>query len=156
MIGRIVLVGVLAAAAAFAQRGGGGGGRNSGMSNMPSGGFGSTNRLDRITEMLKLDKDQKKLLKQTFDDAQKEATPVHEEIVKARIGIGEAVAAGKPQDEITMAVSAEAALEAQMTTIEMKAFAKVVAGLEQDQQQKAAGLFMMMPGLFSTRNWNAN
>jgi hypothetical protein len=82
--------------------------------------------------------------------------PVHEEIVKARLGIGEAVAAGKSTDEINKAVTAEAGLEAQMTTIEMKAFAKVIGGLEPDQQQKAAGLFMMMPGLFRTKSWNAN
>jgi hypothetical protein len=156
MVRRILFIGLLAAAAAFAQRGGGGGrGGNSGM-NIPSTGFGPTNRLDRITELLKLDKDQKKALKQTFDDAQKDATPVHEQMAKARLAIGEAVAAGKSQDEIAKAVNAEAALESQITTIELKAFAKVVAELDPEQQQKAVGLYTMMAGLFNNKNWNSN
>src|SRR5262245_44282160 len=106
MARRILFIGFLMAVAAFAQRGGGGGGRGGGGGmNMPTAGFGPANRLDRITELLKLDKDQKKALKQTFDEAQKDATPVHEQIVKARLAIGEAVAAGKSQDEIAKSVS---------------------------------------------------
>jgi uncharacterized membrane protein len=155
---QLLLIAILIPAAIFAQRGGGGGGGGSkgGGMNIPQGNFGPTSKFDRISAMLQLDKDQKKTLKQTFDDAQKEAAPVHEQIVKARVAIGEAVAAGKPQDEITKAVNAEAALEVQMTTIEMKAFTKFVQGLEADQQPKAgSGLFPMMRGMFSTRNWNS-
>src|SRR5438132_13880119 len=102
MTRRILVIGVLAAAAAFAQRGGGGGGGRGGGggSSAPNIGFGAGSKLDRIEAMLKLSKDQKKTLKQTFDDAQKEATPVHEQLNKARLAIGEAVAAGKSQEEI--------------------------------------------------------
>jgi Spy/CpxP family protein refolding chaperone len=156
MIGRILLVGVLASAAAFAQRGGGGGGRNGGGMNMPNVGFGPTNKFDRISEMLKLDKDQKKALKETFDGAQKEAAPVHEQIQKARLAVGEAVAEGKGQDEINKAASAEGLLESQMTAIEMRAFAKFVAVLEPEQQQRAQGVYAMMAGIFSGKNWNSN
>jgi hypothetical protein len=83
MIPRILAIGVLIAAVAFAQRGGGGGGgsKGGGMST-PNIGFAGASKLDRIEAMLKLDKDQKKTLKQTFDDAQKEATPVHDQLNK--------------------------------------------------------------------------
>jgi uncharacterized membrane protein len=159
MTRRILLIGVLAVAVAFAQRGGGGGGgRGGGGGGMSGGGIGfaATSKLDRIEAMIKLDKDQKKNLKQTFDDAQKEAMPVHEQINKARLAIGEAVAAGKGQEEIAKSLSAEAALQVQMTTIELNAFAKVVQGLDEEQQKRASQLFPMMRGLFSNKNWNAD
>ena len=123
---------------------------------VPTGSFGPVNKLDRISDLLKLSKDQKKDLKQIFDEAQKEAAPVHEELMKARLEVGDAVASGKPQDEVSKTVSAEAALETQMTIIELKAFAKFAAALEPDQQQRASGLFQMMRGMFSSKNWNSD
>jgi uncharacterized membrane protein len=159
MTRRILVIGILAATVAFAQRGGGGGGgRGGGGGGMSGGGIGfaATSKLDRIEAMLKLDKDQKKALKQTFDDAQKEATPVHEQLNKARLAIGDAVAAGKSQEEVAKAVSAEAAVQVQMTTIELGAFAKVVQALDEEQQKRASQLFAMMRGLFSNKNWNAD
>lgn len=159
MLSRIVLVGMVGSALVFAQggRGGGGGGGGRGGGGMvPTGSFGPVNKLDRINDMLKLSKDQRKDLKQIFDDAQKEANPVHDQINKARVAIGEAVAAGKPQDEVTKAVNAEAALETQMTAIELRAFAKFVDGLDPDQQQRAGMLFQMMRGMFSNKNWNSD
>src|SRR5215831_13934188 len=153
MMRRLIVVGLLVSAFAFAQRGTrGGGGQNM---DMPNIGFGGASKLDRIGEMLGLNKDQKKDLKQTFDDAQKQATPLHDQMSKARAAIAEAVASGKGQEEIGNAVNAEAALEAQMTSIELKAFAKVAQGLDEDQQKKAAGLYMMMRGMFSGKNWNS-
>ena len=151
MMRRIVVIGLLVTAVALAQGKKGGRGMD-----MPSIGFGPTSKLDRITEMLKLDKDQKKALKQNFDEAQKEAVPVHEQISKARVAIGEAVAAGKSQDEIAKAVNAEGALEVQMTMIELQAFTKVVQGLQEDQQAKASAVFPMMRGMFSGKNWNSD
>jgi len=156
MMRRLVLMGLLASTIVFAQRGGGGGGRGGGGGmNMPNIGFGSTNKFDRISEMLGLTKDQKKDLKQTFDDAQKEAAPLHDQITKARLAVADAVAAGKSGDELAKVVNSESALEAQMTSIELKAFAKVAQGLDEDQQKKASGLYMMMRGMFSGKNWNS-
>jgi len=150
------MLGLAAAAVAFAQRGGGGGGGRGGGSLAPNIGFGPTSKLDRITQGLKLSKEQKKDLKETFDEAQKEAAPVHEQILKARLEIGEAVAAGKPGDEITKDVNAEGALEAQMAAIELKAFTKFAGSLDPEQQQRAGMLFIMMPGIFSNKNWNSD
>jgi len=153
MMRRLIVMGLLVSAMAFAQRGArGGGGRNMDTSNI---GFGGASKLDRIGEMLGLNKDQKKDLKQTFDDAQKQATPLHDQMNKARSAIAEAVTSGKSQEEIGKAVNTEAALEAQMTSIELKAFAKVAQGLDEDQQKKAPGLYMMMRGMFSGKSWNS-
>jgi Spy/CpxP family protein refolding chaperone len=157
MLSRIVMVGLLGSVLMFAQRGGGGGGggRGGGGGMVPPGSFGPVNKLDRITDMLKLSKDQRKDLKQIFDDAQKEAMPVHEQINKARVAVGEAVVAGK-QEEVAKAVDAEASLEAQMTVLELKAFSKFATTLEPDQQQRAGALFQMMRGMFSAKNWNSD
>ena len=156
MVGRIILVGLLGSVLIFGQRGGGGGGgRGGGGGMVPAGSFGPINKLDRITDMLKLSKDQKKDLKQIFDEAQKEAVPVHEQITKARVAVGEAVVAGK-QEDVAKAVDDEAKLEAQMTVLELKAFSKFAMTLEPEQQQRASGLFQMMRGMFSSKNWNSD
>jgi len=152
---RILLAGLLAATLIFAQgrKSGGGGGRGGDMS--PQGNFGPTSRLDRIADNLKLSKDQKKDLKAAFDEAQKEAAPVNEQMLKARLAIGEAVAAGKSTDEVAKACDAEGQLESQMAVIEIRAFAKAVEGFDNDQKQRAGMLFQMMRGLFANKNWNS-
>jgi hypothetical protein len=155
MLRRLIVIGLLTGIIAFGQRGGGSKGGGGGGAGMPSMGFGGASKLDRISTMLNLSKDQKKDFKQTFDDAQKEAKPVHEQLTKTHMAIGEAVAEGK-QDELAKTVTAEAALETQMTTIEIRAFTKVVAGLDEEQKAKASQVFAMMRGLFSSKDWNTD
>ncbi len=117
---------------------------------------GSMSRLDMISGMLNLTKDQKKDFKTAMDEAQKEAMPVREQIVKSRGAIAEAVGAGKGQDDISRLVNAEAALETQMATIELKAFAKLYKGLDTSQQPRANRVIYIMRGVFSTgKNWNS-
>jgi hypothetical protein len=155
MIRRLLLTALLSATLIYAQRGGGGGrgGGNRGP-DVPMGSF-SASRLDRIATALSLDKDRKKDLKTTFDEAQKEAMPLHDQLSKARLAVGEAVAGGKSQDDIAKAGAAVGQLEAQMAEIEIKAFLKVLDGLENDQKQRAVQmLFPMMRGLFAGKNWN--
>jgi Spy/CpxP family protein refolding chaperone len=142
---------LLAATMVFAQRSKGGGGSKG--PDIPQGGF-ATSRLDRVATMLALDKDQKKELKTTFDEAQKEAQPLHDQISKARLAVAEAVAGGKTPDEIGKACTDEAQLEAQMTEIELKAFTKFAVSLTPEQRPKASALFSMMRGLFAGKNWN--
>jgi Spy/CpxP family protein refolding chaperone len=155
MLNRILLAGLLAAALGFAQRGGGGGGKNGG-SNMPNIPFSGT-RLDRMSEALKLSKDQKRDVKAAMDDAQKEATPIHEQMVEGRLAIAEAIAAGKPQEEIDKAVHSEADLDTQLTSIELHAFAKAVSVLEADQKQRGIPMiFAMVHGAFNGKNWNSD
>jgi len=138
----------------FAQRGGGGGSKNS-EQNIPTIAFGGGTRFDRISDALKLNKEQKKQVKTTLDDAQKQATPIHDQMMKGRQAIAEAVAGGKSQDEINQLVNANAALDAQIAGVELKAFAAIYKGLDSDQQTKTAAVFMMMKGLFNGKNWNS-
>jgi len=152
MLSRILLAGLLMSTLMFAQGRKGGGSKGPDLSSV---GMGGSTRLDRISELLKLSKDQKKDLKVTFDDSQKEAAPVHDQMAKSRQAIGDAIASGKSQDEIAKAVAAEAQLEAQMTDIELRAFAKFALSLDDQQKQRAGNLFQMMRGLFSGKNWNS-
>jgi hypothetical protein len=148
-------LGLLASAFLFAQGGRGGGGGGNRGNNLGSGGGGmAMSPLDRITTALKLNKDQKKLLRTTFDEAQKEAAPVRDQIAKGRVAIAEAIAGAKSQDEIDAAVKSEAELETQMVSVEMRAFAKVFESLDQDQQTRVSLLFRMMHGLFNGRYWD--
>lgn len=156
MIARILSIGLMSAALVLAQRGGGGGGRGGDMGAPLS--FASTNRLDRLANSLKLNKEQKKNIKATMDDAQKEATPLHEQMNKSRLEIAGAIAAGKPKEELEKAVLGAAELETQMTSLEVHAFAKALGFLE-DDQKKAGGtmmLYSMVNGAFLGKNWNSD
>ena len=158
MLKRILLAGLLASALAFAQggRGGGGGGGRGGGSNMPSIPMSGT-KIDRMSDALKLSRDQKKDVKAAMDDAQKEATPIHEQMMQGRLAIAEAIAAGKSQEAIDKAVHSEADLDAQMTSVELHAFAKAVSVLETDQKQRGIPMiFAMVHGAFNGKNWNSD
>ena len=156
MLTRILLTGLLASTLMFAQRGGGSKGGGGGM-NIPGGGFGPGTRLDRMADALKLTKEQKKDVKEVMDEAQKEASPIHEQITKSHLAIGEAIAAGKSQEEIDKAVRSEAELETQLASVELHAFAKVVASLEVEQKQRGVPMvFAMVRGAFNGKNWNSD
>jgi hypothetical protein len=111
-------------------------------------------KLTIISDNLKLDKDQKKLVKTILDEGQKEAAPLRDEAVKSRQAIGEAVVTGKSQDQIDQLVKSHAAIESQMAGIEMKTFVKIYQGLDKDQQPRAQVLFQMMNGIFKGKDWN--
>jgi hypothetical protein len=154
MFFKLLLAGILAASLAFAQgRGGGGGGRGGG-SNAPIMMGSHADKLAILADNLKLNKDQKKLVKTVLDEGQKEAAPLRDESAKGRLAIGEAVSAGKSQDEIDKLVKSQADVESQMAGIEMKAFVKIYQELDKDQQSKAQVLFQMMNGIFKGKNWN--
>ena len=51
---------------------------------------GTVNRMDQFTQILKLDKDEKKQVKTIMDDAQKDAMPVRDQMEKGRLAIAEA------------------------------------------------------------------
>lgn len=162
MVTKLLLTGLLATTLVFAQRGGGGGmggdeggggGGRGGRGDMGAQLMARPSRMDILTQALNLTKEQKKLVKTTMDDGQKEAGPVREQLAKGRKAIAEAVAGGN-QEQVTSAVNAYAAAEAEMTTIELKAFAKIYPALEKDQRQRGAQLYGMMAGIFKGKNWN--
>ncbi len=150
MFCRLLLAGILAATLASAQRGGGG----RGASNTPIMMASQPDKLTILADNLKLNKDQKKLVKTVLDEGQKEAAPLRDEAAKSQQAIGQAVSAGKTQDEIDQLVKSHAAIESQMAGVEMKAFVKIYQELDKDQQSKAQVLFQMMNGIFKGKNWN--
>jgi Spy/CpxP family protein refolding chaperone len=145
---KLLIVGFAVASLAFAQGKGskGGGGGGGGMMQQ------SVNRMDQFTQILKLDKDEKKQVKSIMDDAQKDAAPVRDQMEKGRLAVAQAVAGGK-QEEIDGAVKSYAAVETQMAGIEMNAFVKIYKLLDKDQQQKVPQVYAMMPGIFKGKNW---
>lgn len=148
---RLFIIGIAVSTMAFAQgKKGGGGGNNNNSGPMPPA---SVNRLDQFTQILKLDRDGKKQVKSVMDDAQKEATPVKDQMEKGRLAIAQAVVGGK-QEEIDAAVKSYAVSETQMAGIEMNAFAKIYNALDKEQQQHSPTIFQMMPGIFKGKNWS--
>jgi Spy/CpxP family protein refolding chaperone len=151
---KLLTIGILAVGIASAQRGGGGGGRGGrggggeGMPMMPS----ARNHLELMTDELKLSKEQKKDVKTFMDEAQKEATPLKDQLAKSREQLAEAIEAGKP-DDIDKAIQSHSLLEAQMAAVEMKAFAGIYKILDSDQRSKSRAVFVMMPGIFRAKNW---
>jgi hypothetical protein len=155
MFFKIILLGILGTTLVFAQRGGDSYGGSRTSEQNPTIPFGGGTRFDRISEALKLNKEQKKEVKATLDDAQKLATPIHDRMMKGRQAIAEAVAGAKSQDEINQLVNANAALEAQIARIELNAFAAIYKGLDSGQQTRMPPVFVMMKGLFNGKNWNS-
>jgi Spy/CpxP family protein refolding chaperone len=154
MLTRILFTGLLASTLTFAQRGGGG--RGGGESNMANVSFSGT-RIDRLADTLKLTKDQKRDIKAAMDDAQKLATPIHEEMVQSRLAIAEAVAAGKSQADLDKVIHGHAELDAQLTSLELHTFAKIVDLLEAEQKPRGVPvLFAMVKGAFNGKNWNTD
>ena len=171
---RILLIAALVAGAVWAQqRGGGGTNQRTGMpssndpfgtnrntrTNNPNAGrkadaAKSKNRLETISEQLKLDKDQKKQLKSFFDAAAKQAAPVRDQIRQNRQEMAAAMAAGKSEAEINEIAAKQAPLVAQMLAVETKAFGQVVGILKDDQKKRAGGVFAeRVAGIFQGRRW---
>ena len=148
---KLLLIGLLAVSIASGQRGGRGGGGGGGM-NIPVGGPYMKNHMEQMTDLLQLSKEQKKDIKTLMDDAQKEAAPLREQMLKGRAQIATAIQGGK-QDEIDGAVKSYSQIDAQMSAIEMKAFAGIYKALDAEQKQKARNVFMLMTGIFTRKNW---
>ncbi len=150
---RVLLIVMMAASAAFGQgRGGGRGGGGGGGGLAPQAGPVVKSHMEILTEVLQLSKEQKKDVKALMDAAHKEAAPLREQLVKGRAQIATAIQGGK-QDEIDGAVKSYSQLDAQMSAIEMKAFAGIYKALDAEQKQKARNVFMLMTGIFTRKNW---
>jgi hypothetical protein len=142
--------------------GGGGmnGGEEGGLGGGSRGGAGIqmphvVSRMDQISETLKLNKEQKKEVKSILDEAQKEASPVRDQLLKSQLAIGEAIQGGKSQDDdLKPLIASQAALQAQMAGIELSAFAKIYKLLDNGQQPQTRAVFPMMKGIFNGKNWN--
>ncbi len=150
MIARLILIFLLTLHAAYAQRGG--------MNPDPSTNAPvriGTSRLDIIEKMLALRKEQKKDVKLILDNAQKEAAPFRDRLIKEHLAIGDAIQAGKGEAEIHPLIDSHAASQLQMADVEFRAFAKIYQILDETQQSNSPALFRMMKGIFLEKNWNA-
>lgn len=153
MAARLISTGLLAAVVALAQQGGQGGHSRQANSDMPMERSEQT-RMDRISAMLSLNKDQKKQIHGILDDAQKDAGPLRDELAKASSDLGDAAAGGKSGDDLKPALDAYAQAQSKMAVIEMQTFAKIYQALDKDQQLKSGPVFMMMAGIFRGKNWD--
>jgi len=155
MIRKLFVIGFVLASVGFA-RGGSRGSKGGDMNAAPMP-AGPPTKFETISNTLNLTKDQKKAVKTMLDDAAKEATPLRDQLSKARISIADAIQAKKGDDEINQAVNAYAVLATQMSGLEINTFAKIYTDLDETQKANKNGrdmVFAMMKNLFATKNWN--
>lgn len=147
-----LVVMLVAVSPAAAQRGGGGGDLSLSISPTLLG------RLERLEVLFKLDKEQKKAVKEILDAAHKSAAPVRQQLTATRTALGQAVVAGKPQAEIDAAARTYAVPVAAMTRLEMQALADVLKALTPEQRQNGAAIrnaFSMVRGMFlDEKKWD--
>jgi len=155
---RLLLTAALASTLALAQRGGGGGGGMGG-DEMGGGNMGGNmqmprgqrqTKFDQIADKLKLSKEQKDQAQAIMDAGREEATPLREQLAKARLAVADTMLNGKSDDEVRKAQDSYAAAVAQMTGVEAKAFAKIYALLKPNQQSKASQAWELMADVFAS------
>ena len=154
MVLRFLLAAVLAAGLASAQGKKGGGGSNSSMGDM---GMRSQrqSRIDMIADKLKLTKDQKDDISKIFDNAQEKAAPLNEQVRNGRSKVTELLIAGKNSGEDwDNLMKAFTAVLAQQEALEVDAYQRMYAALDEKQKTKAAPVFEeLMAGMFAGRDW---
>ena len=133
------------ASAAVAQRGGRGGGG----SGPAVPGAEVRSRLEILSDVFTLDKDQRRAVKDTLDASHKNAAPIRAGLKKTRTDLAAAVQAGKPQEEIDAGAKAYGAQAALMAEAEMTALAAVLTPLQADQRKQGTNhAFNLMRGIF--------
>jgi hypothetical protein len=144
MLGRLFLAAILATTLAFAQRGGGGGGEDPGAMGVAIPRPQPLSKAELFANRLKLNKDQKEKAQVILNDALKEMTQLRAQIDRNRAQIADLIISGGSQDDLNKLMDTYAAAAAQVTGIEVKAFAKVCALLKPNQQSKAASAFDLL------------
>jgi len=117
------------------------------------------NKLEAIATTLNLSKDQKKAVKTILDDGAKEAAPVRDRVSKSRVAVGEAVVAKKSAGEIQQAAKTSSEFSTQLTQVELNAFAKIVAALDNTQKANRQGMgrvLILVNHIYGNKNWNAD
>jgi hypothetical protein len=154
---KLFFAGLLTAGLAVAQ-GYGGRGRGDGAGDIDprAGGPPSTNRFENIANSLNLNKDQRKTVHTILDDGAKEAAPIRDRMSKSRITVGEAIVANKSEEELKQVAKAASDLNAQLSQIEIRTFAKTFAALDDTQKKDMRGLgraLFLMNGMYHIKNW---
>jgi Spy/CpxP family protein refolding chaperone len=152
---RLLLIGALAAGFGCAQEGGGGGSGRAGAGYAAPPAPNVVSPLQRMTTVCTLSKDQAKQFSAILDAASKSAADLRKQIPGDRGSIAAAVQAGKSPEEIKKLVDADGLAVAQMTQIEMKAYADLRKLLDPDQiKAGGARVYGMLVGMFMKKNWN--
>lgn len=115
-------------------------------------------RLDALAENFTLTKDQKNKIKVILDEAHKGAVPVRDALTKTHADIAAAIQANKGQAEIDAAVKAYAEQATAMMALEMKALAKVMKELTEEQRGNGAAVsaafFAMRSAFLDPKRWD--
>ncbi len=154
MVLRLLLSATLAVGLASAQ-GKKGGGSGGGMgADMPMR-MQRQSRIDMIADKLKLTKEQKDDIAKIFDAAQEKATPLNEQVRNGRSKVTEMLIAGKNSgEEWDSLMKAFTGVLAQQEEVEVEAYQKMYAALDDKQKPKAGPVFEeLMAGMFAGRDW---
>ncbi len=143
MFGKILLGAMLATAPAFAQRGGGGGG-DAGAAGMPISRPQTVSKAVQFANRLNLDNSQREKTQVILNDAAKEIAQLRTQTEQARAQIADLIIRNGSQDNIKKLVESYSAAAAQVTVLEMKAFANICALLKPGQKAKAASAFDLL------------
>lgn len=143
-----MLVALTATGLAAQGRRGGGGGRGG-----PA--VETRGRMDILSVAFDLDKDQKKTIKATLDEAFKAAAPIRAELKKTRAALGVA-ALGTDTAALDAAAKAYAAQVTAMTAAEMEAFSHVLKPLSPEQKAKGTSqaFFLMRTIFLDDKKWD--
>jgi Spy/CpxP family protein refolding chaperone len=144
---------LLAAAPLVAQRGGGGGG----------GGFGGppppTTRLGMMAMALTFSDDQKKQVKNLLDAEYKNTAPLRDALAKSRLALGMAVQNKMAGAELDAATKAYADQASAMAQAEMRALAKVMKLLTEEQRANQTVMrwaLNMSRGMLADKKWDTS
>ena len=162
MFNRLLLAVILAVPLALAQEEGGGmGGGGMGGGGGRGGGAGGDglnvptirpqqrqSPLEQFGEKLKLSKEQREQTSTILNAAFEESMSLRTELDKGRVSIASAMISGKGGDELKKMLDQYAVLESQMTAIEAKAFAKILATLKPNQLSHAGQSFELLGQVF--------
>ena len=144
MFGKLLLTVILAAAPAFAQRGGGGGGDDPGATGMSIPRLQPVSKAVMFADRLKLDKEQKQQTEAILNEGLKEIAQLRIQMGQTRAQIVNSILNNASQDDVNKLMEAYSAAAAQVTAIEVKAFAKVCALLKPNQQSRAPAAFTLL------------
>ncbi len=140
---------------AFAQRGGGGRGGGGGMGGGGGfpGGFGAqqpVDKLESMTKELKLTDAQKADVIAIMDAGQKQSSDLLKKLGDLRQQIMNQNLKG---EDPAASIKLLADISTQIGTMEVDAFTKIVAKLDDKQKSKAPKLFEMINNGFTSGNW---
>jgi Spy/CpxP family protein refolding chaperone len=154
MVLRLLLASLLAVGLASGQGKKGGGSNSGGMSDMGMRAQRQS-RLDMIADKLKLTKEQKDDITKIFDSAQEKAVPLNEQVRNGRSKVTELLIAGKNSgDDWDNLIKAFTAVLATQEGVEVDAYQKMYAALDDKQKPKAGPVFEeLMAGMFAGRDW---